>query len=69
MASSESLTLAVVGSDHLGLLRVLLLHQVFYLRKTERPAVTTGEFTPGRAKGCMCLQERWAGEGQAHPQA
>lgn len=49
MASCESLTLVVIGSDDLGLLRVLLLRQVSYLRKTERPAVTTGitvEFPP-----------------------
>lgn len=52
MANSESLTLVVVGSDDLGLLRVLLLCQVSYLRKTEGPAVTTGntvEFSLGRA--------------------
>lgn len=42
MASCESLTLVVIGSDDLGLLRVPLLRQVSYLRKTERPAVTTG---------------------------
>lgn len=52
MASGKSLTLVVVGSDDLGLLRELLLCQVSYLRKTEGPAVTTGmtvEFSPGRA--------------------
>lgn len=34
--------MVVVGGDDLGLLGVLLLHQVSYLRKTEGTAVTTG---------------------------
>lgn len=34
--------MVVIGSDDLGLLKVLLLHQVSYLRKTEGPVVTTG---------------------------
>lgn len=45
--------MVVIGSDDLSLLRVLLLRQVSYLRKTERPAVTTGitaEFPPAGCK-------------------
>lgn len=74
--SVKSLTLVVVGSDDLGLLRMLLLCQVSYLRKTERPAVTTGitvEFSLGRAESCVCLQRKAGpffqrkGGGQAPP--
>lgn len=54
------LTLVVVGSDDLGLLRMLFVCQVSYLRKTEEPAVTTGttvESFPGRVGSCLSARK------------
>lgn len=72
MTGSEFLTLVVVGSDDLGLLRMLLLCQVSYLRTTEGPAVTTGttvEFTPGQSTElCMSAKKAaWEGRDQFIP--
>lgn len=71
MTGSAFLTLVVVGSDDLGLLRMLLVCQISYLRKTEGPAVTTGttvEFSPGQS-GELCVSTRKAGWGwgAVHP--
>lgn len=55
--SGESLTLVVVGSDDLGLLRVLFLHQVSCRNKTEGAAVATGtvvEFVWAE-QGAVCV--------------
>lgn len=55
----ESLTLVIIGSDDLGLLRELLHHQVSCLRKTKGSAVLTGtlvKFSLVRVGSCACLQ-------------
>jgi hypothetical protein len=67
--SGESLTLVVIGSDDLGLLRMLLLCHVSYLRKTERTAMTgtTVELSPGRTGSCVRLQEKQTGRARVYP--
>lgn len=65
--SRESLTLVVVGSEDLGLLRVLLLCQVSYLRKTERLAVTIGTMVEFSLSGeGSCKKGRLAGAEHMH---